>query len=77
MHPRRKYFGLRRGPQTLILMAASQGLKNVASFIRINQQLRHLGFSMPVILARVEKKGPLPLEGFGSDTVSFLDTNNR
>jgi N-acetylmuramate 1-kinase len=70
----RKYFRLRRDKQSAVLMDASQNRESVAPFIRINQHLHQLGFSVPAILARDENKGFLLLEDFGDDTfVRLLD----
>jgi N-acetylmuramate 1-kinase len=68
----RKYFRLRRDQQTTILMDASQNLDSVPPFIRINEHLQQLGFSVPTILARDVKKGFLLLEDFGDDIFSRL-----
>lgn len=68
----RKYFRLRRDKQSAVLMDASQNLESVAPFIRINEHLQQLGFSVPTILARDEKKGFLLLEDFGDDIFSRL-----
>lgn len=72
----RQYFRLRRDRQNVILMDASHNLESVAPFIQINQHLHHLGFSVPAILARDDKKGFLLLEDFGHDTFSSLLDNN-
>jgi N-acetylmuramate 1-kinase len=70
----RKYFRRRRGQQSVVLMDASQNRESVAPFIRINQHLHQLGFSVPGILARDEQNGFLLLEDFGDDTfVRLLD----
>jgi len=68
----RHYFRLRQGKQTAILMDASQNLESVATFIRIGQHLRSLGFSAPAILASNEGRGLLLLEDFGDDTFAQL-----
>jgi N-acetylmuramate 1-kinase len=68
----RKYFRLRRDKQSAVLMDASQNLESVAPFIRINEHLQQLGFSVPAILARDEVKGLLLLEDFGDDTFARL-----
>ena len=68
----RKYFRLRRDPQTAVLMDASQNLDSVAPFIRINRHLQQLGFSVPAILAQDEKAGYLLLEDFGDDNFARL-----
>jgi aminoglycoside/choline kinase family phosphotransferase len=53
-------------------MDASSVPESVAPFIRINQHLHQLGFSVPAILARDEKKGLLLLEDFGDATFTHL-----
>jgi N-acetylmuramate 1-kinase len=72
----RKYFRLRTGNQTAILMDASQIQLIVAPFIQINRHLHQLGFSAPEILARDDKNGFLLLEDFGDETFSQLLENN-
>jgi aminoglycoside/choline kinase family phosphotransferase len=71
----RKYFRLKKDNQSAILMDASRILNTVAPFIRIDQHLHQLGFSVPAILARDEKKGFLLLEDFGDDTFTRLLDN--
>ncbi|MGA2242327.1 MAG: phosphotransferase [Verrucomicrobiota bacterium] len=71
----RKYFRLRRDQQSAVLMDASQNLDSVPPFIRINQHLQQIGFSVPNILARDEKQGFLLLEDFGDDIFSRLLDN--
>jgi aminoglycoside/choline kinase family phosphotransferase len=68
----RKYFRLRKGAQTAILMDASRALASVAPFVRIDEHLLRLGFSAPAILARDEPKGLLLLEDFGDATFAQL-----
>jgi hypothetical protein len=68
----RKYFRLRKGKQSAVLMDASQVPETVAPFIRIAQHLQQLGFSAPAILARDDKNGLLLLEDFGDDVFSRL-----
>jgi hypothetical protein len=68
----RKYFRLRKGKQSAVLMDASQAPETVAPFIRIAQHLQQLGFSAPAILARDDKNGLLLLEDFGDDIFSRL-----
>lgn len=72
----RKYFRLRKGVETVILMDASRIREIVAPFIQINQHLHQLGFSVPTILARDNQKGFLLLEDFGDKTFSLLLENN-
>jgi len=71
----RKYFRLRRGDQTAVLMDSSQMLESVAPFIRIDQHLAQFGFSVPAILARDDEHGFLLLEDFGDDTFARLLDN--
>ena len=68
----RKYFRLRAGRQTAILMDASQVPDSVAPFVRIAKHLRQIGFSAPEILARDTENGLLLLEDFGDDTFARL-----
>jgi N-acetylmuramate 1-kinase len=71
----RKYFRIRKNRQSAVLMDASQLLESVAPFIQINQYLHQLGFSVPAILARNDKKGFLLLEDFGDATFTRLLDN--
>ena len=71
----RKYFRLKKDKQSAVLMDASQILESVAPFIRIDQHLHQLGFSVPAILARDDKKGFLLLEDFGDATFTRLLDN--
>jgi aminoglycoside/choline kinase family phosphotransferase len=68
----RKYFRLRKGKQTAVLMDASQIPETVAPFVRIAQHLQQLGFSAPAILEKNDKNGLLLLEDFGDDLFSRL-----
>ncbi|MGA2178392.1 MAG: phosphotransferase [Verrucomicrobiota bacterium] len=68
----RKYFRLQKDEQSAVLMDASSILESVAPFIQISQHLRQLGFSVPAILARNDKKGLLLLEDFGDATFTRL-----
>ena len=52
----RKYFRLRAGGQTAILMDASQVPDSIAPFVRIAAHLRKMGFSTPEILARDQRQ---------------------
>src|SRR5208283_803018 len=56
-------------------MDTSQVLECVAPFIRINQHLHQLGFSVPGILSRTDDKGLLLLEDFGDATFTRLLDN--
>jgi aminoglycoside/choline kinase family phosphotransferase len=68
----RKYFRLRAGNQTAILMDASRVPDSVAPFIRIAGHLRQIGFSAPEIFARDAESGLLLLEDFGDATFAQL-----
>ena len=68
----RRYFRLRQGARTAILMDASRNLASVGPFLRIDRHLERLGFSVPAILACQEEQGLLLLEDFGDDTFSRL-----
>jgi N-acetylmuramate 1-kinase len=68
----RKYFRLRQGEQSAILMDASQNRESFAPFVRIDQHLRQLGFSVPAILALDEAKGFMVLEDFGETVFARL-----
>jgi len=72
----RRYFRLRNGGETAILMDASRVLEMVAPFIQINLHLQKLGFSAPEIMARDDENGFLLLEDFGDETFSRLLENN-
>jgi hypothetical protein len=58
-------------------MDASQVLESVAPFIRINQHLRQLSFSVPGILSQSDGKGLLLLEDFGDATFTRLLDNQH
>jgi aminoglycoside/choline kinase family phosphotransferase len=68
----RKYFRLLKQDRSAILMDASGVLDSVASFIRIGEHLRQLGFSAPEIFFRDEAAGLLLLEDFGDATFARL-----
>ncbi len=72
----RKYFRLRRGNETAILMDASHVRQILPPFVQINLHLQKLGFSAPKILARDDANGFLLLEDFGDETFSQLLENN-
>ena len=71
----RKYSRLQKDKQSAVLMDASSVRESVAPFIQISQHLHELGFSVPAILARDEKKGLLLLEDFGDATFTRLLDN--
>ena len=71
----RKYFRLRKDKQSAVLMDASRVLESVAPFIRVNQHLHRLGFSVPAILFRADEMGLLLLEDFGDALFTRLLDN--
>jgi aminoglycoside/choline kinase family phosphotransferase len=74
----RKYFRLRGGNQTAILMDATQVPDSVPPFVRLAKHLRQIGFSAPEILARDTENSLLLLEDFGNDTFAkLLDQSGR
>ncbi len=73
----RKYFRLRAGAQTAILMDASRVPDSVAPFIRLAKHLRQIGFSTPEILAQDRENGLLLLEDFGDDSFAQLLDGSR
>jgi aminoglycoside/choline kinase family phosphotransferase len=68
----RRYFRLRNGNETAILMDATRVREIIAPFIKINEHLRQLGFSAPKILEGDAENGFLLLEDFGDETFSHL-----
>lgn len=68
----RKYFRLRAGNETAILMDASRVREIIAPFVQINLHLQQLSFSAPEILARDDANGFLLLDDFGDETFSQL-----
>jgi len=72
----RKYFRLRQGNETAILMDATRVREIVAPFIQINRHLQQLGFSAPEIIASDDENGFLLLEDFGDETFYQLLENN-
>lgn len=71
----RRYFRLREGGRSAVLMDASLALDSVAPFVRIDQHLASLGFSVPAIWTRNEETGFLLLEDFGDDVFCGLLRN--
>jgi len=70
----RKYYRLRKGEHTAVLMDASRIPESVPPFLQLNRHLAQLGFSVPGILARDASMGWLLLEDFGDATfASMLD----
>jgi hypothetical protein len=68
----RRYFRLRQGNETAILMDASNAREIVTPFLHISSHLRQAGFSAPAVLERDEENGLLLLEDFGDETFSRL-----
>lgn len=64
----RRYYRLRRGPQTAVVMDAPPPQEDVRPFVAIARHLCHLGFSAPEILAEDPVDGFLLLEDLGDDT---------
>jgi aminoglycoside/choline kinase family phosphotransferase len=73
----RKYFRLRNGKQSAVLMDASRSLESVAPFMRLDRHLAQLGFSVPAILSHGAGTGLLLLEDFGDDTFVRLLERQR
>jgi len=73
----RRYFRLRLGQATAILMDASQTLASVPPFVRLARHLLHLGLSAPEILEMDEPGGFLLLEDFGEDVFARLLDGQR
>ncbi|HTV75608.1 MAG TPA: phosphotransferase, partial [Candidatus Baltobacteraceae bacterium] len=71
----RKYFRLRKGGRTAVLMDASRTPEILPPFVQIALHLRKLGFSAPEIPARDDANGFLLLEDFGDETFSRLLEN--
>jgi aminoglycoside/choline kinase family phosphotransferase len=68
----RKYFRLRQGHQTVVLMDASAIPQTVGPFIQIDRHLRRLGLSAPEIFIEDKTNGFLVVEDFGDDTFARL-----
>jgi N-acetylmuramate 1-kinase len=68
----RRYFRLRKGGETAILMDASQNRESIAPFVAIARHLQHLGFSAPAILEGPAEQGLLLVEDFGDATFTRL-----
>jgi aminoglycoside/choline kinase family phosphotransferase len=72
----RRYFRLRQGNETAILMDALNVHEIVTPFVQISSHLHQIGFSVPAILERDKENGFLLLEDFGDETFSHLLENN-
>ncbi|HEY3761694.1 MAG TPA: phosphotransferase [Verrucomicrobiae bacterium] len=68
----RRYFRLRTGNNTAILMDASRIKEVIGPFVGMDEHLLQLGFSAPKIFARDSENGFLLLEDFGDQTFSGL-----
>lgn len=68
----RRYFRLRRGESTAILMDAPPEHENVPLFVTLAEHLRFLGLSTPEVLAQDDGNGFLLLEDFGHQTFTHL-----
>jgi aminoglycoside/choline kinase family phosphotransferase len=68
----RRYFRLRHGHRTAVLMDASRNRESIDPFLRIDEHLIRLGFSAPVVLARDPAGDCLLLEDFGDATFGVL-----
>jgi N-acetylmuramate 1-kinase len=68
----RRYFRLRDGTRTAVLMDASRNPECVAPFLRIDHHLEQLGFSVPALFAWEAKNGLVLLEDFGDATFTRL-----
>ena len=64
----RKYFRLRRGTTSAVVMDAPPPQEDVAPFVQIARHLLSLGFSPPEVLAEDPDRGFLLLEDLGDDT---------
>lgn len=64
----RRYYRLRRGSQSAVVMDAPPPQEDVRPFIVIARHLHDLGFSAPAILAEDPVNGFLLLEDLGDDT---------
>ncbi|MDA0260844.1 MAG: phosphotransferase [Proteobacteria bacterium] len=68
----RRYFRVRNGSKSLVLMDAPPGREDVRPFIIIAGHLRSFGYSAPEILAADTVKGFVLLEDFGDEKLSTL-----
>ena len=73
----RRYFRVRLGGVSRLLMDAPPPRENAAAFAAVGDHLRTLGLTAPEILARDLDQGFLLLEDFGDDTFTrLLDKNH-
>jgi len=68
----RKYFRLRRGAQSAVVMDAPAPQEDVRPFVRIGRHLLAMKLSAPEILAVDEASGFLLLEDLGDDTFARM-----
>ncbi len=68
----RRYYRLRRGPDSAILMDAPPPQEDVGPFVAVAATLRRLGLSAPEVLAEDHARGFLLIEDFGDDTYTRL-----
>lgn len=68
----RRYYRLRRGPDSAILMDAPPPQEDVGPFVAVAAILRRLGLSAPEVLAEDRASGFLLIEDFGDDTYTRL-----
>jgi len=64
----RRYFRLRRGQETAVLMDAPPPQENVRPFLSVAERLVGYGYSAPRVLARDVAQGFLLLEDLGDDS---------
>ncbi len=67
----RRYWRLRRGQDTYIVMDAPPGLEDTARFVRIAEMLRSVGLQAPEVYAQEPRHGFLLLQDLG--TRLYLD----
>lgn len=73
----RRYFRVRLGGVSHLLMDAPPPRENAAAFAAVDDHLRALGLTAPEILARDLELGFLLLEDFGDDTFTRLLDSGR
>lgn len=73
----RRYFRVRLGGVSHLLMDAPPPRENAAAFAAVDDHLRALGLTAPEILARDLEQGFLLLEDFGDDTFTRLLDSGR
>jgi N-acetylmuramate 1-kinase len=68
----RRYFRLRRGRESVVVMDAPPPHEDVAAYIAVAGILRRLGLSAPQVIAADSAQGFLLIEDFGDDTYTRL-----